>query len=163
MAIRNEAKQVQTPESSAEVPTPKRTPSHFVDEFIPFESKKVEESAKGNGKEVVSQGSPNSGIKRKLEPRVQAPWVKEFYAKKFPKKPLYALHEEILDFAQFISPTPEEHEKREQLYQRFVQLVKGLWPNATVESFGSFATKLYLPMRFGFVVMVMVMVMEGFG
>ncbi|POM65602.1 Poly(A) RNA polymerase, partial [Phytophthora palmivora] len=46
------------------------------------------------------------------------------------------LHEEIMDFVSFISPTEEELSSRTQLVEEMRDIVKSLWPEATVETFG---------------------------
>ncbi|XP_067006314.1 terminal nucleotidyltransferase 4B isoform X2 [Anabrus simplex] len=55
------------------------------------------------------------------------------------------LHHEIEDFYQYMSPTPEEHQLRVNVVRRIKKVILGLWPEATVEIFGSFRTGLYLP------------------
>ncbi|XP_075868798.1 terminal nucleotidyltransferase 4A-like isoform X2 [Nelusetta ayraudi] len=55
------------------------------------------------------------------------------------------LHEEIMDFFNFISPRPEEEAMRRDVVNRIESVIKDLWPTARVEIFGSFSTGLYLP------------------
>ncbi|XP_029308205.1 terminal nucleotidyltransferase 4A isoform X2 [Cottoperca gobio] len=55
------------------------------------------------------------------------------------------LHEEILDFFNFMSPRPEEEAMRRDVVNRIESVIKELWPTARVEIFGSFSTGLYLP------------------
>ncbi|GMF24773.1 unnamed protein product [Phytophthora lilii] len=55
------------------------------------------------------------------------------------------LHEEIMDFVSFISPTEEELSSRAELIDEMREIVKGLWPQATVETFGSHYTQMFLP------------------
>jgi len=50
-----------------------------------------------------------------------------------------------LDFCAYVSPRPEEHERREALIQSLRDITKELWPESKLEAFGSFATRLYLP------------------
>lgn len=69
------------------------------------------------------------------------PWVKQIYT----NPPVLALHEEINDFYEFIKPIEEEEFMRNRVVSRIEEIVLRLWPNAKVEIFGSFATKLYLP------------------
>ena len=59
----------------------------------------------------------------------------------------FSLHEEIEDFYNYMSPTPEEHELRFNVVRRIEKVVLSLWPQAKVEIFGSFRTGLYLPTR----------------
>lgn len=44
-----------------------------------------------------------------------------------------------------MSPNPESHTIRLQVFFRLKSVVNSLWPDAGVETFGSFATGLYLP------------------
>ncbi|KAL5021958.1 hypothetical protein ScPMuIL_001113 [Solemya velum] len=67
-----------------------------------------------------------------------------------PKKKIYTpsivgLHEEIKDFYEYMSPTPEEASMRTEVVQRIQSVIKVIWPEADVQIFGSFRTGLYLP------------------
>ena len=55
------------------------------------------------------------------------------------------LHNEILDFCDYISPTEAEEALRRQVVQRVTEAVQFLWPEAEVKPFGSLLTGLYLP------------------
>uniref|UniRef100_A0A8C6UQL9 polynucleotide adenylyltransferase n=1 Tax=Neogobius melanostomus TaxID=47308 RepID=A0A8C6UQL9_9GOBI len=55
------------------------------------------------------------------------------------------LHEEIVDFFNFMSPRPEEEAMRRNVVNRIEGVIKDLWPTSKVEIFGSFSTGLYLP------------------
>ncbi|XP_077405352.1 terminal nucleotidyltransferase 4A [Vanacampus margaritifer] len=55
------------------------------------------------------------------------------------------LHEELMDFYNFMSPRPEEAAMRKEVVTRIERIIKELWPNADVQIFGSFSTGLYLP------------------
>ncbi|XP_010766954.1 non-canonical poly(A) RNA polymerase PAPD7 [Notothenia coriiceps] len=55
------------------------------------------------------------------------------------------LHEEIVDFFNFMSPRPEEEAMRRDVVNRIEGVIMDLWPTARVEIFGSFSTGLYLP------------------
>jgi DNA polymerase sigma len=46
-----------------------------------------------------------------------------------------------------MSPTAEEHERREELVERIREVTSHLWPSSDLRAFGSFATRLYLPIR----------------
>ena len=88
----------------------------------------------------------SSGLLRQRQPQQQlpanpAPWRRQhFYSPH-----VLGLHEEIIDFYEFIKPIPEEEFMRNRVVQRIESVVYRLWPEAKVEIFGSFATKLYLP------------------
>ncbi|KAI5621651.1 non-canonical poly(A) RNA polymerase PAPD7 isoform X2, partial [Silurus asotus] len=58
---------------------------------------------------------------------------------------LIGLHEEIIDFYNFMSPRPEEATMRQEVVDRIESVIKELWPSADVQIFGSFSTGLYLP------------------
>nr|XP_057902389.1 terminal nucleotidyltransferase 4A isoform X2 [Doryrhamphus excisus] len=55
------------------------------------------------------------------------------------------LHEEVMDFYNFMSPRPEEAAMRKEVVNRIERIIKELWPTADVQIFGSFSTGLYLP------------------
>ncbi|XP_072535068.1 terminal nucleotidyltransferase 4A-like [Salminus brasiliensis] len=55
------------------------------------------------------------------------------------------LHEEIVDFYDFMSPRPEEEAMRRDVVNRIETVIKSLWPTANVQIFGSFSYGLYLP------------------
>ncbi|XP_071771013.1 terminal nucleotidyltransferase 4A [Centroberyx gerrardi] len=55
------------------------------------------------------------------------------------------LHEEVMDFYNFMSPRPEEAAMRKEVVNRIEMVIKELWPTANVQIFGSFSTGLYLP------------------
>ena len=59
--------------------------------------------------------------------------------------PLLRLHQEIVEFGRFVAPSPEEAAARNDSIARIQAVVQSIWPSATVEVFGSFATGLYLP------------------
>lgn len=60
---------------------------------------------------------------------------------------LFRLHEEIVDFFNYMCPSPEEHFLRLKVVRRIEQVICSLWPDSKVEVFGSFRTGLYLPTR----------------
>ncbi|XP_060132073.1 terminal nucleotidyltransferase 4B isoform X1 [Zootoca vivipara] len=68
------------------------------------------------------------------------PWKKANYS-----QGVVGLHEEIIDFYKYMSPRPEEERMRMEVVNRIENVIKGLWPNADVQIFGSFKTGLYLP------------------
>ncbi|DBA00348.1 TPA: LOW QUALITY PROTEIN: hypothetical protein N0F65_000533 [Lagenidium giganteum] len=55
------------------------------------------------------------------------------------------LHEEIMDFVRFLSPHPEELVARRELVNEMKDLVASIWPEATLETFGSHETQMFLP------------------
>ncbi|KAM5264736.1 terminal nucleotidyltransferase 4A isoform 2-T2 [Ctenodactylus gundi] len=73
-------------------------------------------------------------------PRPGTPWKSRAYS-----PGIQGLHEEIIDFYNFMSPRPEEAAMRREVVTRIETVVKDLWPAADVQIFGSFSTGLYLP------------------
>ena len=55
------------------------------------------------------------------------------------------LHQEVLDFSNWISPTEREHEIRSFVVKRVVDTIEKAFPECRVHPFGSFETKLYVP------------------
>lgn len=58
---------------------------------------------------------------------------------------VFGLHEEIMDFYNFMSPRPEEEAMRREVVNRIERIIKERWPTSDVQIFGSFSTGLYLP------------------
>jgi len=56
-----------------------------------------------------------------------------------------ALHKEIEDFVQWVSPTEEEKKMRQEVLGKIQSVVQILWPQARVEIIGSYKTELCLP------------------
>jgi len=57
-------------------------------------------------------------------------------------------HKEVKAFVEYISPTPEEHEVRSMVITSIARAIKSTWPDARISPFGSFETKLYLPLGY---------------
>ncbi|VDM33572.1 unnamed protein product [Hydatigera taeniaeformis] len=55
------------------------------------------------------------------------------------------LHEEIIDFVNYVCPSHEEHWVREIIISKVRNVISSLWTECKVEVFGSFSTGLYLP------------------
>uniref|UniRef100_V9KIL9 Terminal nucleotidyltransferase 4A n=1 Tax=Callorhinchus milii TaxID=7868 RepID=V9KIL9_CALMI len=51
----------------------------------------------------------------------------------------------MVDFYHYMSPRREEEKMRMEVVARIESVIKGLWPSADVQIFGSFSTGLYLP------------------
>lgn len=59
--------------------------------------------------------------------------------------PLLMLHEEIIDFYDFIRPTEEEKAAQREVVQKLEQVARTIWPEARIKVFGSVETGLWLP------------------
>ena len=77
----------------------------------------------------------------------RAPWQGHAFgtSSAVPSSPLLRLHEEILDFAAFVAPTPAERCAAEAALASLVAVVAAVFPGAAVEVFGSRANGLVLP------------------
>lgn len=76
----------------------------------------------------------------------EPPWIPD--GKQYLKNgghPAAMLNAEVKDFIEYIQPRPNEHAMRQIVVERVTTAVRSVWPNATVEVFGSFDTKMYLP------------------
>ncbi|KAF8584098.1 Nucleotidyltransferase [Ramaria rubella] len=56
------------------------------------------------------------------------------------------MHKEVEAFVAYISPTPEEHEVRRMIIELITREIQRSWPDARISPFGSYGTKLYLPL-----------------
>ncbi|KAI8896706.1 hypothetical protein BC833DRAFT_596525 [Globomyces pollinis-pini] len=117
------------------------------DDFICFDFMGEEESGT-----IVQKDSPKKNTGRKLNdlasidpltPLPIPPWVdtKKIYSANF----VTFLDEEIMEYYKYVQPTEAEHQMRLLTISRLNTVVLGIWENCTVNCFGSFSTKLYLP------------------
>ena len=60
-------------------------------------------------------------------------------------KGMLKLHFEIIDFFNFMAPTPEEDVSKKETVRYLKNLIKENWPKWKVKTFGSFPNKLHLP------------------
>ncbi|XP_059661516.1 uncharacterized protein LOC132307704 isoform X1 [Cornus florida] len=93
---------------------------------------------------LISTPAPASSpaSTRKLERQLEGGW---FRANSGFRSPMLQLHREILDFCEFLSPTPEEQATRKTAVDIVFDVIRYIWPNCKIEVFGSFGTGLYLP------------------
>jgi non-canonical poly(A) RNA polymerase PAPD5/7 len=76
----------------------------------------------------------------KLNP---SPWICHNF--RYSKDPTKRLHQEILHFIQYATPSAQEHEARMETVKTIEQTILRAYPEAQVKVFGSYDTKLYLP------------------
>ncbi|CAI5733688.1 unnamed protein product [Hyaloperonospora brassicae] len=123
-----------------------RQPSGADDGFIQFGAAKDEiRSAGGGGAtgNATARDTPQEDTHTALTLETR-PWIQE--NKRYTNSNVYArLHEEIMDFVRFVSPTEEELSSRIELIEEMREIVQTLWPGATVETFGSHYTQMFLP------------------
>lgn len=72
------------------------------------------------------------------------PWAKDFRYRKA-KNIGERLNMEMNDLVEYLSPTEEEHTMRRFAVHRIRQCAQLIYPSCSVEVFGSFETRLYLP------------------
>ncbi|XP_052015474.1 terminal nucleotidyltransferase 4A isoform X1 [Apodemus sylvaticus] len=123
-------------------PTPVGSPPQH--QFHPGRRKR-ENKASTYGLNYLLSGSRAATLSGGGGPGGQAarpgtPWKSRAYS-----PGIQGLHEEIIDFYNFMSPCPEEAAMRREVVKRIETVVKDLWPTADVQIFGSFSTGLYLP------------------
>ncbi|PJF17571.1 Poly(A) RNA polymerase cid14 [Paramicrosporidium saccamoebae] len=107
-------------------------------EFIEFDVEVLEEPEKP--KETRPRGKP-APVTSVL--RYNVPWMDR--QRRYSTHPTERLHQEIVDFANYVSPTEEERYSRSEAVRRLTEVVQSLWREATVQVFGSFDSQLYLP------------------
>lgn len=56
------------------------------------------------------------------------------------------MNEEVKAYVNYISPTAKEHEVRGMVIATITRTIEKAWPDARVSPFGSYETKLYLPL-----------------
>ena len=80
----------------------------------------------------------------RLLTNVPAPWLAgQFVDKKV--APLVRLHNEILSFVEYITPTVMEYKQRDMVLSEITQIIKSQWPQAQVKIFGSQMTRILTP------------------
>lgn len=88
----------------------------------------------------------NKGFEKtndKYNREVNYPWLSDETLK---VKDIHTqLHNEILDYVKWITPSKEDMDNRQSLVKRIKKVVKELYPDAVVMVFGSCATGLNLP------------------
>ncbi|CAD8121232.1 unnamed protein product [Paramecium sonneborni] len=61
------------------------------------------------------------------------------------RHPVLRLHNEMMEFFDYISPSDSEHKRRITAYMRVEKYLQDLAPEAQIESFDTFKTRMYLP------------------
>ncbi|ORX87373.1 Nucleotidyltransferase [Anaeromyces robustus] len=125
---------------------------HEEENYIGFESSDNSEEESDKKKEEEEEEEDNKRKRKRnyevhsrdiLTPISIPPWIQP--KKKYSEFAPEMLHEEIIDFVKYISPTPEEKYMREYALNRIKNVILDLWPGSVVEAYGSYKTNLYLP------------------
>ncbi|KAF9904614.1 hypothetical protein EC991_002543 [Linnemannia zychae] len=126
------------------------------DDFIGFEDDASEDELAAVTTPKTPVEPSHAGQKRKRDPDYGSdtegatgpppgcPWMGHRMYSKLPSVPIM-LTQELKDFVDYLSPTPEEHQVRKYVVQLIAKTVAELWPNSEVHVFGSYDTQLYLP------------------
>ena len=129
---------------------------------------KFRERDSGNSKKRTLDFDQNDGYNNKKErtnaASRKAPWVTDVdwegsinVAELYALSPLrcimtdgteYRLHREVDAFVRYVSPTREEDEVRSLVVALISQAITRKFPDAKVLAFGSYETKLYLPLGY---------------
>eukprot|EP00800_Vazella_pourtalesii_P019870 TRINITY_DN6909_c0_g2_i2.p1 TRINITY_DN6909_c0_g2~~TRINITY_DN6909_c0_g2_i2.p1 ORF type:complete len:406 (-),score=61.74 TRINITY_DN6909_c0_g2_i2:85-1302(-) len=83
--------------------------------------------------------NPLNRFRRQLAPRL-TPWKLQDY-----HHSVIGLHHEIIDFYNYMKPTPAEKRMRSELVTRIRSMLQARIPEAHLEVFGSCSTQTYLP------------------
>lgn len=96
-----------------------------------------------NGKRKAKQtaGPP----RKRHEVSSEFPWMNNGQDYASNKEISDWLTKELLDFVAYLSPSEAEIRARNEAVQRMKKLVSGMWSDAMVNVFGSYATDMYLP------------------
>ncbi len=118
------------------------------EEYISFKELEVDSKRKRNPLFEVEEEAPKKWQKRAIKSKdvlsslPDPPWND---GKRYSSNLTLMLHEEIVDYAAYIAPRPEEHEMRRLAVDRVATVAKKIWPNCQIHIFGSFDTQIYLP------------------
>jgi non-canonical poly(A) RNA polymerase PAPD5/7 len=97
-----------------------------------------------SNKKSSSKRRPDETWKRYIDDGQARPWAKDFRYRKA-RNIGERLNMEMTDLVEYLSPTEEEHTMRRFAVHRIRQCAQSVYPSCTIEVFGSFETKLYLP------------------
>ncbi|KAJ3368871.1 hypothetical protein GGF31_006006 [Allomyces arbusculus] len=106
---------------------------------------RADSSRSGNSKKRKRDESKPSFVElveERLMDSKRPPWA---VGKTYSDNLTVMLHEEIIDFVEYIQPTKEEHFLREIAIASVRKMLLAEFPNAEFSVFGSFQTMLYLP------------------
>jgi non-canonical poly(A) RNA polymerase PAPD5/7 len=99
------------------------------EDFIPFPAKTYD-----NPVVISNDGAPWLSTKTNLQPN------------NIQTSPLVKLHNEIIQFADFMSLTKAELDERDLIIKEVEVIIKTISPTAKVKPFGSYISKMLTPM-----------------
>jgi predicted nucleotidyltransferase len=130
--------------STSTHPKNKTSQSHnflFTKDFIKLPKDKFTQSDTQDNP-ITSVTHHKSSLQSEIDKGNFYPWISK-NSKRL--KGMTKLHQEIIDFYEFIRPTPEEDQKRHNTVKVIKNLIQSQWPDWTVKEFGSFPNKIHLP------------------
>eukprot|EP00924_Labyrinthula_sp_SR-Ha-C_P002224 augustus_masked-scaffold_19-processed-gene-4.34-mRNA-1 protein AED:1.00 eAED:1.00 QI:0/-1/0/0/-1/1/1/0/486 len=115
---------------------------------VPKNEDLPEESAQTFDFLQFEESTPNKVVLRPTKHFFgRAPWLRinDENRVRVPNDPLIFLHNEILEFYQFISSSEKEEKIRQKAFDKISTVIIDVYPHATVKLFGSIKTGLALP------------------
>lgn len=133
------------------------------DDFIPFMMSEGEEeivekeipAAEPKSEPLKSKEKPKEALMTKdsdpkpKRTRIETllykgmPWIDS--KRRFSPNTSQRLHEEIVDFINWMGPTEEERKARQSCIDKVQNIVSVAWPDSVLEIFGSVKTQFYVP------------------
>ncbi|KRX10728.1 hypothetical protein PPERSA_00498 [Pseudocohnilembus persalinus] len=86
---------------------------------------------------------PEKKEEEDIPERKIAPWISKKTLRI--QNSVLRLHNEIIEFTQYLQPTKAEHQLRMDSFNRLCGLIHEVLPDCDIKPFGSFTTQLYLP------------------
>lgn len=117
-----------------------------------FSSSKPDSSRRRSRSRSSSSASSNEFIPLSLNPAAKPapkedpripPWIRQHTLKL--EDPLLQLHEEIIDFYDYMQPSQSEIEAQQSVLRRLTETAKQIWEHAEVHVFGSLGNGLWMP------------------
>jgi non-canonical poly(A) RNA polymerase PAPD5/7 len=98
-----------------------------------------------HGKAAADTDGGHQESAASLEVDKRSPWARGRRYHSHTQDRTVDLHNEVLDFVAFIKPTKSEIKRRETLVDLCRAIVNELWPDATLEVYGSYGSGMFLP------------------
>ncbi len=89
------------------------------------------------------ESSDNEEIREVPSESEITPWLSD--TTKLIHSPAIRLHNEIVEFYQYIRPNEEDHAARLAAFEKIKAILESAIPESSLSPFGSFVTKMYLP------------------
>ncbi len=119
------------------------------EDFIPFDFEEIEpEQIKEKDEDKSSKGKDSKPLpskRSKIETLLYKgmPWLDQ--GRKYDTNTAQRLHQEIVDFVNWMGPTEEERYARQSCITRVEKIILSAWKDAIVKAYGSVRTQFYVP------------------